>query len=186
MRTRKVDIKSLTLDKNNARKHSGENIQAIKRSLEAFGQQKPIVIDRDGEVVAGNGTLVAAKELGWKQIEVVETELDHKEAAAFAIADNRSAELATWDDETLAKTLESFIDDEAIDQLSTGFSDVEIDELIGKTGDDIEEDEVPELPEEAITQVGDLWLLGAYYECDDCGKKYDYDEGKKMKDCPCG
>jgi len=58
--------------------------------------------------------------------------------------------------------------------------------LIGKTADDIEEDEVPELPEEAITQVGDLWLLGAYYECEDCGKRYDYDEGKKMKDCSCG
>ena len=186
MKTKQVKIETLLNDPANVRKHDQRNIDAIKASLQKFGQQKPIVVDKKGIVVAGNGTLAAAKDLGWNEIAVVETELEGADATAFAIADNRTAELAAWDDEALAKTMASLQNDFDIDETLTGFSDVEIDELIGKTGDDIEEDEVPELPEEAITQVGDLWLLGAYYECDDCGKKYDYDEGKKMKDCPCG
>jgi hypothetical protein len=47
-------------------------------------------------------------------------------------------------------------------------------------------DEVPEPPEEPITKPGDLWLLGVYFECESCGKKYDYNEGLAMKECPCG
>jgi len=186
MKTELIKIKDLSNDPANVRKHDDRNLDAIKASLQRFGQQKPIVVDGKGIVVAGNGTLDAAKSLGWKDIEIVRTELEGADAVAYAIADNRTAELAIWDDDALAQTLEALKLDEAIDEAITGFTDQEIDELIGKSFDDIEEDEVPELPEEAITQVGDLWLLGAYYECDDCGKKYDYDEGKKMKDCPCG
>ena len=181
-----IKIKDLLNDPSNVRKHDDRNLDSIKASLQRFGQQKPIVVDGKGIVVAGNGTLDAAKSLGWKDIEIVRTELEGADAVAYAIADNRTAELAIWDDDALAQTLASLKLDESIDEAITGFTDQEIDELIGKTGDDIEEDEVPEVPEEAITQVGDLWLLGAYYECDDCGKIYDYDEGKKMKDCSCG
>ena len=186
MKITKRKVAELVEDENNARAHDTRNLQAIEKSLQEFGQQKPIVITKDNKVIAGNGTLLAATSLGWDEIDVVVTTLDEVKQSGFAIADNRTAELASWDDEALAKTMASLQNDFDIDETLTGFSDVEIDELIGKTGDDIEEDEVPELPEEAITQVGDLWLLGAYYECDDCGKKYDYDEGKKMKDCPCG
>ena len=186
MEIEKRGVAELTQDPRNARSHDGKNIEAIKRSLQEFGQQKPIVVNTGGKVVAGNGTLAAALELGWDKIAVVETDLVGSSAAAYAIADNRTAELAAWDDGALAETLEALRNDEGFDELVAGFSEQEIDDLIGKTGDDIEEDEVPELPEEAITQVGDLWLLGAYYECEDCGKRYDYDEGKKMKDCSCG
>ena len=186
MRTKKVKIETLCNDPANVRKHDQRNIEAIKASLTRFGQQKPIVVNADGVVIAGNGTLAAAKDLGWKVIATVETELDGVDATAYAIADNRTAELAMWDDDALAQTLAALQNDDSIDELVSGFSEQEIEELIGKGIDDIEEDEVPEVPEEAITQVGDLWLLGAYYECDDCGKIYDYDEGKKMKDCPCG
>jgi len=186
MRTKKISVDKLLSDPANVRKHDERNIDAIKASLQKFGQQKPIVVDKNGIVVAGNGTLEACKQLGWKDISVVETELVGADATAFAIADNRTSELAIWDDDALAQTLASLQDDDSIDELVSGFTAKEIDDLIGKTADDIEEDEVPELPEEAITQVGDLWLLGAYYECEDCGKRYDYDEGKKMKDCSCG
>ena len=186
MKTELAKIKELSSDPANVRKHDDRNLDSIKASLKRFGQQKPIVVDGKGIVVAGNGTLDAAKSLGWKEIQIVRTELVGADAVAYAIADNRTAELAVWDDDALAQTLASLKTDESIDELVTGFTEQEIDDLIGKTADDIEEDEVPELPEEAITQVGDLWLLGAYYECDDCGKKYDYDKGKKMKDCPCG
>jgi ParB-like chromosome segregation protein Spo0J len=186
MRTKKAKIETLFNDPANVRKHDQRNIDAIKASLIRFGQQKPIVVNGDGVVIAGNGTLAAAKDLGWKDISTVETELDGVDATAYAIADNRTAELAIWDDDALAQTLASLQNDDSIDELVSGFNEQEIEDLIGKGIDDIEEDEVPELSEEAITQVGDLWLLGAYYECDDCGKIYDYDEGKKMKDCSCG
>ena len=186
MNTEQVKVADLLNDPANVRKHDDKNIESIKASLVRFGQQKPIVVNEDGIVIAGNGTLSACKSLGWENIDVVRTELVGAEATAYAIADNRTAELAIWDDDALARTLASLQMDDSIDEAVTGFNEQEIEDLIGKTADDIEEDEVPELPEEAITQVGDLWLLGAYYECDDCGKRYDYDEGKKMKDCSCG
>jgi len=188
MRTKKVKVETLSNDPANVRLHDSKNHDAIKASLQKFGQQKPIVVDRNGVVVAGNGTLAAAKDLGWKEISIVETDLEGVDATAFAIADNRTAELAAWDDEALAKTLASLQNDFDIDETLTGFDEKEIEELINNAAGlgEVVEDEVPEVPKEAITQVGDLWLLGAYYECEDCGKRYDYDEGKKMKDCPCG
>jgi ParB-like chromosome segregation protein Spo0J len=157
-----IKIKDLSNDPSNVRKHDDRNLDSIKASLQRFGQQKPIVVDGKGIVVAGNGTLDAAKSLGWKDIEIVRTELVGADAVAYAIADNRTAELAIWDDDALAQTLASLKLDESIDEAITGFTDQEIDELIGKSFGDIEEDEVPELPEEAITQVGDLWLLGEH------------------------
>jgi hypothetical protein len=51
---------------------------------------------------------------------------------------------------------------------------------------EVVEDEVPEPPVEPVTKAGDLWLLGAYFECEKCGKKYDYEEGLALKECPCG
>lgn len=96
----------LRFDAQNARKHSKRNLDTIKNSLKAFGQQKPIVI-RNGVVIAGNGTLAAALELGWKTIDVVSVpaEWDDDTAKAFALADNKSAELAEWDDEVLLDQL---------------------------------------------------------------------------------
>lgn len=147
MNTETVDISTLTPDPANVRKHDQRNLDAIKGSLKRFGQQKPIVVDADGVVVAGNGTLEAAKALGWTQIAVARTELRGAEATAFAIADNRTAELAAWDDEALAETLAALQNDESIDQLATGFSDAEIEKLIGgSVGLDEEADaNVPEL-----------------------------------------
>ena len=185
MKITKRKVAELLEDENNARSHGTRNLQAIEKSLKEFGQQKPIVITKDNRVIAGNGTLLAATSLGWDEIDVVVTTLDEVKQSGFAIADNRTAELAAWDDDALAKTLLD-LTAKGFDMDSIGFTEKEVDDFISNASGDIEEDEVPEVPEEAITQVGDLWLLGAYYECDDCGKKYDYDEGKKMKDCPCG
>jgi len=100
-----VEASSLTPDPANVRTHNPRNIESIKASLNRFGQQKPIVVDGNGVVVAGNGTLEAAKALGWKKIEAVRTELKGAEAIAFAIADNRTAELADWDYSALADQL---------------------------------------------------------------------------------
>jgi len=101
-----VSIESIAKDPANVRKHSQRNIEAIKASLTRFGQQKPIVIDADGKVLAGNGTLQAAIELQWATIQVSRSRLQGKDAVAFAIADNRSAELAEWDFEALTQVFE--------------------------------------------------------------------------------
>lgn len=125
-----VKIKDLSNDPANVRKHDDRNLDAIKASLQRFGQQKPIVVDGKGIVVAGNGTLMGAKSLGWKEIQIVRTELVGADAVAYAIADNRTAELAVWDDDALAQTLEALKIDESIDEAITGFTDQEIDDLI--------------------------------------------------------
>ena len=66
MRIKKIKISELKLDERNARKHDERNIQAILDSLKEFGQQKPIVIDENNSVIAGNGTVIASKQLGWR------------------------------------------------------------------------------------------------------------------------
>jgi ParB-like chromosome segregation protein Spo0J len=102
-----VAISSLTPDPANARKHDGRNLQAIQNSLLKFGQRKPICVTPDSIVVAGNGTLEAAKSLGWTKIVIARTPVgwSWEQIRAFALADNRTAELAEWDDKVLADQL---------------------------------------------------------------------------------
>jgi ParB family chromosome partitioning protein len=114
-------ITELSLDPSNVRKHSRRNLDAIKASLRKFGQQKPIVVDAKGIVLAGNGTLTAAQELGWTEIQIVRTELAGVEATAFAIADNRTAELAEWEEDKLNVVLKS-LQDEGVDLADLGYS----------------------------------------------------------------
>ena len=120
MKFETVPLSALSLDPSNVRKHSRRNLDAIKASLRKFGQQKPIVVDAKGIVLAGNGTLIAAQELGWTKIEITRTELTGVEATAFAIADNRTAELAEWED-TLNDVLKS-LQDEGVDLADLGYS----------------------------------------------------------------
>jgi ParB-like chromosome segregation protein Spo0J len=119
----KKSISKLKLDSKNARKHPARSLESIKDSLANFGQQKPIVITKDGVVVAGNGTLQAAKALGWKNLACVTFE-DAKKARAYAIADNRASELSEWDTEELLHQLEEMHD------LNLGFNTSELQDLI--------------------------------------------------------
>jgi len=161
MKTETVEIDTLVYDPANVRQHNEKNIEAIKASLSRFGQQKPIVVDADGVVRAGNGTLIAAKSLGWSSIQVVRTELRGAEATAYAIADNRTAELAEWDDEALAQQLAMLrIESDAL-ALATGFDAREIERLLLDMRG-VQEDEVPDPPASPITKPGDLWLLGEH------------------------
>jgi ParB-like chromosome segregation protein Spo0J len=107
LRTENISIRHLLSDPKNARKHSKRNIEAIKASLKQFGQRKPIIVTKDNVIVAGNGTIEAAKELGWTDIEIVRTpeEWSKEETQAFALADNRTAELAEWNEEVLSAQL---------------------------------------------------------------------------------
>lgn len=164
-----VKIDDLLLDDKNARKHSERNLAAIVHSLSKFGQRKPIVV-RNGKVLAGNGTLLAAKELGWEKIQVVEAPQDWDEntAKAYALADNRTAELAEWEDAELARQLlELEAADWNIEDL--GFDMPQVVEE-GKP----EDDELPEVIT-PITQVGDLWQLGKHLlYCGDSTNPYSY------------
>lgn len=105
MKLEKMAVADLVLDPSNARKHDSANLKAIAGSLTQFGQRKPIVISQDNTVVAGNGTLTAARSLGWQTIEAVRIPEDWtaNEIKAFALADNRTAELAEWDSEIMAR-----------------------------------------------------------------------------------
>jgi hypothetical protein len=176
MNTELIPINDLTPDPANARKHGERNLSSIIDSLRAFGQQKPIVVDRRGVVIAGNGTLEAAKRLGWEEIAVVRTELDPTQATAFGIADNRTAELAEWDEDVLVSLLDS-LDAETRDLMH--FDEKELEAMVPKATVEVVEDEVPD-EVEPRTKPGDLWLLGAYWECEDCGKRYDYAAGREM------
>jgi ParB-like chromosome segregation protein Spo0J len=100
-------ISKLTADPENARTHDKKNLDAIASSLEKFGQVKPIAVTRTGVVLAGNGTLRAAESLGWSEISVVVVpeSWDYATAKAYALADNRTAELAEWDTSVLASQL---------------------------------------------------------------------------------
>jgi len=99
-----IAIDELTPDPDNARLHPERNMRAIETSLATYGQLKPIVVRRDGMVVmAGNGTLQAAKNLGWTLIAVSVIDMTEAQAAGFGLADNRTAELAAWDFEVVSR-----------------------------------------------------------------------------------
>jgi site-specific DNA-methyltransferase (adenine-specific) len=159
MKLTTTKITELSLDPSNVRKHSRRNLDAIKASLRKFGQQKPIVVDAKGIVLAGNGTLTAAQELGWTEIQIVRTELAGVEATAFAIADNRTAELAEWEEDKLSQVLQSIKVEDADLLAATGYDAAEVDKM---SKAEVTEDEVPEPPAEPITKPGDLWILGEH------------------------
>jgi ParB-like chromosome segregation protein Spo0J len=104
----------------------------VATSLARFGQQKPIVVDPSGVVIAGNATLAAARSLGWTHLAAVESTLTGAERTAYGIADNRSGELADWSGDVLADLIGG-LDDDLRDLLE--FSDAEIDELARTAAD---------------------------------------------------
>ena len=133
-----VSIDSLTPDPSNARKHDKRNLEAIKASLARFGQTKPIVLHSNGTtIIAGNGTWHAAKELGWTHIAAAKTNLDTAEAVAYGIADNKTAELAEWEDDTLRDLMDALPDDL---KLATGFEGDEIAAMLRLPDFDLLED----------------------------------------------
>jgi len=149
-------IDTLVLDPRNARKHGRRNLDAIKASLAEFGQRRPLVVGFDMTVIAGNGTLEAARDLGWSEIDVTVVPADWtpEQARAYALADNRTSELATWDEDVLFEALTE-LDLAGWDVDALGF-DLP-DNLTG-----VIEDEAPEPPVDPITKPGNLWTLGEH------------------------
>lgn len=121
----RMSVHELVNDPRNARRHGQRNLEAVTESLRRFGLQKPIVVDANGVVLAGNATLQAAKALGWTEIAVMRSQLTGAEAAAFAVADNRTAELAEWDSAVLDELAKEV-------DLSAFFTDGELAALVGQ------------------------------------------------------
>lgn len=169
-------IASLRLDPDNARKHATDDIKAIAKSLENAEQQTPIVITKDGTVVKGNGTVEAAKLLGWTSILTVTTTLTGKALDAYKIADNRTAELSEWDTTKLIAQLQTFEDDMLA---ATGYDSESLLALIAEhTAPEpepvVDEDEVPLPPAMPCTATGDLWQLGNHRVlCGDSEQQHD-------------
>jgi hypothetical protein len=143
MQIEKRSVSQLSNDPANARKHSERNIQAIIGSLRRFGMQKPLVIDSSGVVRAGNGTLEAARQLGWETIDCVVTDLKGSDAIAYAIADNRTAELAEWDDDVLAAQLNGLLADDEELLEAAGFSEEDLEALLADSEIESENDDNP-------------------------------------------
>jgi ParB-like chromosome segregation protein Spo0J len=164
MQIESIEIGKLVFDPSNARKHNNKNIDAIKGSLAKFGQQKPIVIDDKNIILAGNGTVAAAKELGWKTINAVRSNLTSEvQKTAFAIADNRTAELAEWDDGVLAQHLLS-LKAEEFDLIDIGFDDFDLKKLFGDIQPDLKSG-AKELEEEEFQDFD--------HKCPKCGFEFD-------------
>ena len=150
----------------NARQHSDEQIAQIAASIAEFGFVNPILTGADGVLVAGHGRLAAARKLGLPTVPVVV--LDHltpTQRRALVLADNRLAELSTWDNDLLRIELEALQDD-GFDLDLTGFDADALAELLageepeheGRT----EDDAIPEMPEEPVSRPGDVWRLGPH------------------------
>jgi site-specific DNA-methyltransferase (adenine-specific) len=156
MKLENLRIADLTPDPQNARQHDDKNLKAIMGSLKEFGQRKPIVITEAGTIVAGNGTVEAAKRLGWLDIEVVRVPSDWTDAQvkAFAIADNRTAELANWNQEVLTSQLLE-LEAEGWELAEFGFEAFELPD----EDKPIIEDEIPESAPSRVA-LGDIWQLG--------------------------
>ena len=153
--TRSID--SLRSDPRNARKHGKKNLATIRASLQQFGQRRAAVIRSDGTVLAGNGMLEAARSMGWTELSVtvVPDEWSDEEARAYALADNRTGELAEWDVAVL---------DEHLVELEVAGLDIEALGFEPPKREDVgaEEEEVPEVPANPLTRLGDLWQVGPH------------------------
>lgn len=171
----------------NPRRNDGPAVDAVMRSIQQFGFRQPIVVDGEGVIIAGHTRWKAAKKLKLKQVPVhVATDLKPEQARAYRVADNKSGEVAGWDNDLLRGELLS-LSDFGFDFTHFGFSDVDLSRLGVVNAGASDPDEVIEPPADPISRTGDIWLLGPYFECDTCGKKYSYEEGRKMKGvCPCG
>ncbi len=147
----------------NARMHSDAQVAQIAASIVEFGFTNPVLIDGEKGIIAGHGRLMAAKKLGLKKVPVVI--LDHLsdlQKKAYIIADNKLAENASWNEEILASELADLKEND-FDLDLIGFEDQELEKIFSSLynkDEDQESEEIPESPENPISQSGDVWILG--------------------------
>lgn len=148
----------------NPRTHSKRQIDQIAKSIKRFGFVNPVLLDKDGNILAGHGRIEAAKSLGLASVPTLDIgAMSDAERRAYIVADNRLAELAGWDSELLGLELEAIL--EAMPNFdigAIGFDDGELDALLSAGDEAAEEDQIPEVEagKPAVTRPGDIWQLG--------------------------
>lgn len=161
------EIKWESLDKlipyaKNARTHSDEQVAQIAGSIKEFGFNNPVLVDKEGSIIAGHGRVMAARKLGMDKVPVVELQhLTEAQRKAYVLADNRIALNSGWDTSMLSLELQDLKDD--IDLSLLGFDPDELDSLLNpveETEGLTDEDAVPETPVEPKTKPGDIYILG--------------------------
>lgn len=177
-----VALDTLTPSPVNARRRNAKARTALDGSLETFGAARSIVVDGDGVVRAGDGTLDAARAAGITEALIIETEGDRlvvvkrkdwsvREAIAYALADNRTSDLSEWDADMLEVVLED-LGDFDFGTTEFDFDGLSKDLIRVREHDrrlEAKQDEVPELSKTPITRVGDVWTLGRHRVlCGDC------------------
>ncbi len=153
----------------NARTHSDDQVAQIAGSIAEFGWTNPVLVDTQGNIIAGHGRVLAAKRLGLDTVPVlVFDHLTDAQRRAYVLTDNKLALNAGWDEELLAAELHA-LNGDGFDLALTGFDETELDRLMAPLDDapeedgdpsDGEEDNTPEPPRDPMSRPGDLWLLG--------------------------
>lgn len=154
---KRVDVDSLIPYVNNAKIHSDEQVTKIASSIREFGFLNPVLIDKDKNIIAGHGRVMAAKKLGLEKVPVLFVEgLTEAQRKAYILADNRLGELADWDMDLVKIELED-LELANFDIDLTGF---DINDFL-KPGE-VQEVDVPDLPKEAKAKPGDIYQLGCH------------------------
>lgn len=126
----KVPLDTLIPDQANTRNHTQRNIEAIQSSLQRFNQRTPLVVQKEGMVIRkGNGTFLAAKDLGWTHIAALVIEEEALEAVAYSITDNKTTDLSEFDWEALALTAKE-LQAGGVDLLELGWEGFELEPLL--------------------------------------------------------
>jgi DNA modification methylase len=162
MQIKQVKVESLIPYARNSRTHSDAQVAQIAASIKEFGWTNPILVDGTNGIIAGHGRLLAARKLGYTEVPVIELEnMTESQKKAYVIADNQLAMNAGWDASML--TLELGDLKEAGFSLDIlGFDPKELDTLLEPEQVDglTDEDAVPDIPEEPVTKLGDIYQLG--------------------------
>ncbi len=139
-------------------------VEAVANSIKAFGFKVPILIDADGEIIAGHTRLRAARKLGLEEVPVIRAaDLTPEQVKALRVTDNQSATLSSWDSDLLPLELTA-LKDVGFDLATLGFSTAELSEWLAPPANAglVDADDVPEPPDEPETQRGDVWILGEH------------------------
>jgi len=161
-----VELEKLVPYAQNSRTHSGQQVQQIAQSIQKFGFTNPILIDAQGQIIAGHGRVMAAKKLKLKNVPTICLEhLSDEEKRAYVIADNQLALNAGWDMDVLKSEM-SALSDLGFELDLLGFEQDFVDELFAPAKNDghADENELPEpgIGKEPVTEPGDLWVLGSH------------------------
>ncbi len=176
------NIKELIPYCNNSRTHSDEQVLQIASSIKEFGFTNPVLIDGQGGIIAGHGRIMAAQKLKMDEVPTITlSDLSEAQKKAYIIADNKLALNSGWDDELLKIELEQ-LKELDFDLGLIGFSDDELALLMGgeTTEGLVDEDQVPELVDDPVTVLGDVWLLGNHRLM--CGDSTSIDAVERLMD----